>query len=201
MKRSRRRTPRVEPANSKATRPTIFVNARVDTYWLGALDTPEATVQRALRYGEAGADCVFVPGASALGALMRLADYVPAPLNVLAMPSRSLAGLADLGARRVSTGSLPYRAALDAARVTGVRTVGTTSRSHSEDGPGLVAERVSARDTSRTHSRNRHPFADTLADEPTGRPESDRLRTPIPAGWRSAPGGSTRIRAGEIPRR
>jgi 2-methylisocitrate lyase-like PEP mutase family enzyme len=34
---------------------------------------------------------------------------------VLAVPGLSLAQLADLGVRRVSTGSLPYRAAISAA--------------------------------------------------------------------------------------
>jgi len=37
------------------------------------------------------------------------------PLNVLPVPGRSLSDLAALGVRRVSTGSLPYRAALTAA--------------------------------------------------------------------------------------
>lgn len=34
---------------------------------------------------------------------------------MLVVPQLSLAQLADLGVRRVSTGSLPYRAAIDAA--------------------------------------------------------------------------------------
>ena len=37
------------------------------------------------------------------------------PLNVLVVPGLSLAELGELGVRRVSTGSLPYRAAIDAA--------------------------------------------------------------------------------------
>ena len=37
------------------------------------------------------------------------------PLNVLVVPALSLAELGKLGVRRVSTGSLPYRAAIDAA--------------------------------------------------------------------------------------
>jgi 2-methylisocitrate lyase-like PEP mutase family enzyme len=36
-------------------------------------------------------------------------------VNVLVVPGLTLAELADLGVRRVSTGSLPYRAAIDAA--------------------------------------------------------------------------------------
>jgi 2-methylisocitrate lyase-like PEP mutase family enzyme len=37
------------------------------------------------------------------------------PVNVLAIPGHSLTDLAELGVRRVSTGSLPYRAAIHAA--------------------------------------------------------------------------------------
>jgi 2-methylisocitrate lyase-like PEP mutase family enzyme len=95
--------------------PGIFVNARVDTYWLGQDATVESTVDRAVRYVEAGADGVFVPGATAPEVLRELTAAIPAPVNVLAMPGRSLAELAELGIRRVSTGSLPYRAAMRAA--------------------------------------------------------------------------------------
>ncbi|WP_405796739.1 isocitrate lyase/phosphoenolpyruvate mutase family protein [Streptomyces sp. NBC_01506] len=95
--------------------PQVFVNARVDTYWLGQDATVAATLERAARYVEAGADGVFVPGATEPAVLRELAAAVPVPLNVLAVPALSLAELADLGVRRVSTGSLPYRAALHAA--------------------------------------------------------------------------------------
>jgi 2-methylisocitrate lyase-like PEP mutase family enzyme len=95
--------------------PGIFVNARVDTYWLGQDATVESTVDRAVRYVEAGADGVFVPGATAPHVLRELTAAVPVPVNVLVLPGRSLAELAELGIRRVSTGSLPYRAAMHAA--------------------------------------------------------------------------------------
>jgi 2-methylisocitrate lyase-like PEP mutase family enzyme len=95
--------------------PGIFVNARVDTYWLGQDATVESTVDRAAAYVEAGADGVFVPGATAPELLRELAAAIPVPVNVLVIPGRSLAELAELGIRRVSTGSLPYRAAVYAA--------------------------------------------------------------------------------------
>jgi 2-methylisocitrate lyase-like PEP mutase family enzyme len=47
--------------------------------------------------------------------LRQLTANIPMPVNVLAIPQLSLAQLADLGVRRVSTGSLPYRAAIAAA--------------------------------------------------------------------------------------
>jgi len=95
--------------------PGIFVNARVDTYWLGRDATVESTVDRAGRYVEAGADGVFVPGATAPDVLRELTAAIAVPVNVLVLPGRSLPELAELGIRRVSTGSLPYRAAMHAA--------------------------------------------------------------------------------------
>ena len=93
----------------------MFVNARVDTYWLGQDATVAATLERAAAYVAAGADGVFVPGATDPGELRELSAAIPVPLNVLVVPGLSLAELGELGVRRVSTGSLPYRAAIDAA--------------------------------------------------------------------------------------
>lgn len=100
--------------------PGLFINARVDTYWLGQDATPEETIARAGYYVEAGADGVFVPGASEPAVLREVTTTIPVPVNVLVTPTLSMKDLAELGVRRVSTGSLPYRAALRAAvEVTG----------------------------------------------------------------------------------
>lgn len=45
----------------KQRNPEVFVNARVDTYWLRQHADTTSTIQRALRYVDAGADGVFVP--------------------------------------------------------------------------------------------------------------------------------------------
>jgi len=69
-----------------------------------------------VRYVEAGADCVFVPGVVEEDDVRRLADAVPAPLNVVA----GLASLTDaptlfsLGVKRVSLGGSLARASLSA---------------------------------------------------------------------------------------
>jgi len=99
----------------KARAPDVFVNARVDTYWLHQEETVEATLERAAAYVEAGADGVFVPGAGDPEVLRTLTRAIAAPLNTLVIPSLSLDELGALGVRRVSTGSLPYRAAIHAA--------------------------------------------------------------------------------------
>jgi 2-methylisocitrate lyase-like PEP mutase family enzyme len=104
----------------KQRSPDMFVNARVDTYWLGQDATVAATLDRAARYVEAGADGIFVPGVTEPDVLHQLTAAIPLPLNVLAVPGLSLADLAALGVRRVSTGSLPYRAAIHAAATAAV---------------------------------------------------------------------------------
>lgn len=99
----------------KDRNPEMFVNARVDTYWLTQDNTAEATIDRAACYVAAGADGVFVPGAADPALLRQLSAAISVPLNVLVVPTLTMSELGTLGVRRVSTGSLPYRAAIDAA--------------------------------------------------------------------------------------
>lgn len=99
----------------KDTAPGVFVNARIDTYWFHQDESVEATLARAVAYVEAGADGVFLPGLAEPVAIRELTGALTVPVNLLPLPGHSLADLAELGVRRVSTGSLPYRAALTAA--------------------------------------------------------------------------------------
>ncbi|MEU5087799.1 isocitrate lyase/phosphoenolpyruvate mutase family protein [Streptomyces sp. NPDC021356] len=99
----------------KRRAPGLFVNARVDTYWVGEDATVEATLARARAYVAAGADGIFVPGATDPGDVRAFTSQLPVPVNVLAVPGVPLEELGRLGVRRVSTGSLPYRAAVEAA--------------------------------------------------------------------------------------
>jgi 2-methylisocitrate lyase-like PEP mutase family enzyme len=94
--------------------PFVFVNARVDTFWLGQAGLAE-TLTRAERYVAAGADGVFVPGRLTEPEVRALTRALPVPVNVLATGDHTLPRLAELGVRRVSTGSLLFRASLDAA--------------------------------------------------------------------------------------
>lgn len=107
----------------KAAVPDIFVNARTDTYWLKV--RRQDTAGRLDAYREAGADGVFVPGLSESDVVKELAARIRLPLNVLYQPGgSSIAELGRLGVRRVSLGSLLYRAALGAA----LRTVSAVGR-------------------------------------------------------------------------
>jgi 2-methylisocitrate lyase-like PEP mutase family enzyme len=91
-----------------------FINARVDTYWLGEGGV-EATLERARHYVDAGADGIFVPGVRDEREIARLAETLPVPLNVLFLPGLTVPRLAGLGVARISTGSLLYRVALGEA--------------------------------------------------------------------------------------
>lgn len=99
----------------KARAPGVFVNARVDNFWFGEQATPEAVLRRARAYAAAGADGIFVPGALTAEEIRALTTGIGLPVNVLAHPTLTVGQLAELGVRRVSSGSLPYRAAVDAA--------------------------------------------------------------------------------------
>ncbi|MEU8332744.1 isocitrate lyase/phosphoenolpyruvate mutase family protein [Micromonospora sp. NPDC048839] len=100
----------------KAAVPDLFVNARVDTWWLGVPDPLPQTLARARAYRAAGADGIFVPGIVDLGTLQVLSERIDVPLNALYQPGGpSLDELGGAGVARVSTGSLLFRAALAAA--------------------------------------------------------------------------------------
>ena len=105
---------RIGAARAAAPAGTFVLNARTDTWFGGAVgDVFEQTVERAVRYVEAGADCVFVPGVADEDDVRRLAEAIPAPLNIVA----GLASVTDaptlfsLGVKRVSLGGSLTRAA------------------------------------------------------------------------------------------
>ncbi|MGW6058249.1 isocitrate lyase/PEP mutase family protein [Streptomyces sp. NPDC055189] len=100
----------------KESVPDLFVNARTDTYWLHAGEARE-TERRAADYQQAGADGLFVPGLQDDKTITGLVDGVlDIPLNILFAPGAlTYRRLAELGVRRVSSGSLLFRAAVHAA--------------------------------------------------------------------------------------
>jgi 2-methylisocitrate lyase-like PEP mutase family enzyme len=60
----------------KAAAPSLFVNARTDTAWLGAGDLDE-TARRVVVYADAGADGVFAPGLTDARDLERVVATAP----------------------------------------------------------------------------------------------------------------------------
>lgn len=99
----------------KQRTPDMFVNARVDNFWFSEDATVDAVLRRARAYADAGADGIFVPGIVAAEHISGITAGIGLPVNVLAHPSLTVAELGGLGVRRVSSGSLPYRASVDAA--------------------------------------------------------------------------------------
>lgn len=106
---------RIEAARAAAPRGAFVLNARTDTYLTGADgDVFDETVERAVRYVEAGADCVFVPGVVEEDTIRRLAHAIPGPLNVVAglASTTDAPTLFSLGVKRVSVGGSLARASM-----------------------------------------------------------------------------------------
>jgi 2-methylisocitrate lyase-like PEP mutase family enzyme len=80
-----------------------------------------AAIDKLAAFAEAGADCLYAPGASRKEDIAAMVKAVaPRPLNVLMLgPGHSAAELADLGVRRISVGGslarVAWKAMLDAA--------------------------------------------------------------------------------------
>jgi 2-methylisocitrate lyase-like PEP mutase family enzyme len=119
---------RLAAARAAAPRGTFVLNARTDTYFAGTTGEAFAeTVERAVRYVEAGADCVFVPGVVDEDTIGRLATAIPGPLNVVAGLSNVIDAptLFALGVRRVSLGGSLARAALSTLERAGRELLGS----------------------------------------------------------------------------
>ncbi len=99
----------------------LFINARTDVY-LHSLVPKESmvaeSIERAARYREAGADGIFVPGATEPDALRAIARAVaPLPLNAMVRPDLPPAAtLKTLGVRRLSAGGAIAMSALSLTR-------------------------------------------------------------------------------------
>lgn len=93
----------------------LFVNARIDVYLKGLAKGEEAlaeTLRRAELYKTAGADGIFVPGPADDDLLATLAKEIALPLNVMGRPGVApTARLRELGVRRLSSATAPFRAA------------------------------------------------------------------------------------------
>jgi 2-methylisocitrate lyase-like PEP mutase family enzyme len=92
----------------------VVLNARVDVFLRGG-ELDEA-VRRGRLYAQAGADCVYPIAARGRDAIRRLAEEIPAPVNILAVPGGlSLTELGELGVARASFGEGLMRVAMEAA--------------------------------------------------------------------------------------
>ncbi len=94
----------------------IVVNARTDSFWLKLGDDQQrlrVSIERANRYREAGADCLFVPAVADRETIKTLVEEINGPVNILTVPGcPPISELQALGVRRVSEGSGPMRASM-----------------------------------------------------------------------------------------
>lgn len=119
---------RLAAARTAAPRGTFVLNARTDAYFTGTGgDAFAETMRRALRYVEAGADCIFVPGVGDEDTIRRLAAELPVPLNVVAGLHPNIVdapALFSLGVTRISLGGSIARAALSVVERAGRELLG-----------------------------------------------------------------------------
>jgi 2-methylisocitrate lyase-like PEP mutase family enzyme len=112
---------RIDAARGEAERRGIhlLINARTDTFLLSlGSDLEERmalTIARGRAYLNAGADVVFVPGATEVDTVRHLSDAIGGPLSVMALPGAPDAtALFAAGACRISLGNTAMLAVLGA---------------------------------------------------------------------------------------
>jgi 2-methylisocitrate lyase-like PEP mutase family enzyme len=97
----------------------LVLTARCENHLHGRADLEE-TIARLVAYRDAGADVVYAPGLRDLDEIGRVVDAVEVPVNVLLFPDGpSVAELASVGVRRVSTGGVLAWAAYGAVVAAG----------------------------------------------------------------------------------
>jgi 2-methylisocitrate lyase-like PEP mutase family enzyme len=120
---------RVAAASGAAARHGLVLTARAENH-LHGIDDLDDTIRRLCAYRDAGAEVVYAPGLVSPGDIRRVVEAVRVPVNVLALrDGPSVAELAALGVRRVSTGGALARAAFGAAlaAATQLRETGTST--------------------------------------------------------------------------
>jgi 2-methylisocitrate lyase-like PEP mutase family enzyme len=135
-------------AAAQETGVPLVVNARTDSFWLKLGDDKErlrVSIERANRYREAGAACLFVPAVVDRSAIRTLVAEIHGPVNILTVPGcPSVKELQDLGVRRVSEGSGPMRASMMLTRriAEDLLRWGTYTRFHDDAIPYSEANRL-----------------------------------------------------------
>lgn len=113
------------------------LTARAENHVRGNPDL-EDTIARLKAYQAAGADVLFAPGLSTVEEIETVCDAVSRPVNVLARPDLTFAGIAVAGAQRVSVGgALSWIAMAAVAEAAGtIRESGDLSALRSRFRPG-----------------------------------------------------------------
>ncbi|MGH7911483.1 MAG: isocitrate lyase/PEP mutase family protein [Candidatus Dormibacteraceae bacterium] len=110
---------RVAAAVEAARASGFVVTARTDGLLLDPTRPLSDAIERANRYREAGADCLYVPGVNDLQVIETLVQEIEGPLNVvvgLGGGGLTVSSLRDRGVVRISLGGTIARAALGLVR-------------------------------------------------------------------------------------
>jgi len=87
----------------------VLLTGRCEAWLVGHADALRTVLDRLIAYAEAGADCLYAPGATKPDEIAQIVKAVaPKPVNVLVSGFNhhlTVSGLADLGVRRISVGS------------------------------------------------------------------------------------------------
>ena len=87
----------------------VLLTGRCEAWLVGHADALRTVLDRLIAYAEAGADCLYAPGATKPDEITQIVKTVaPKPVNVLVSGFNhqlTVSGLADLGVRRISVGS------------------------------------------------------------------------------------------------
>jgi 2-methylisocitrate lyase-like PEP mutase family enzyme len=93
---------------------SMLLTGRAENHFRG-VDDLDDTIARLVAYRDAGADVAYAPGLSDIAQISAVVKAVGVPVNVLALPSGpTVAELASVGVRRVSTGGALARSAYGA---------------------------------------------------------------------------------------
>ena len=116
---------------------SFVLNARTDAFQFPGNGALRIAIQRANRFIEAGADCVFVPGVTDPSLVSTLAREIAGPLNIvmgLNEAGASAFSLIEAGARRISVGGSIARSVMALVRRSAqeLRTLGTVSYASSQ---------------------------------------------------------------------
>jgi 2-methylisocitrate lyase-like PEP mutase family enzyme len=112
----------------------LVLTGRAENHIRG-VDDLDDTIARLLAYRDAGADVVYAPGLRELDQIERVVEAVGIPVNVLALPTGpSVAELASVGVRRVSTGSALASAAYGALTAGAQELLGEGTSRYAERG-------------------------------------------------------------------
>jgi 2-methylisocitrate lyase-like PEP mutase family enzyme len=106
---------RVAAAARAAASRGMVLTARAENHLRG-VDDIDDTIRRLCAYRDAGAEVVYAPALVKLDVIARVVTETAVPVNVLLIPGGpTVAELADVGVRRVSTGGTLARIAYGAA--------------------------------------------------------------------------------------